>query len=70
MMSQTVLQYDTQKSIEGFRTNCYNLSLSNKSKEKPYIEFIQRELDEVPVTKCLSYIYLANDLCYTKPSLF
>ena len=28
-----------------------------------------RELDGVPVTKCLPYIYLANSLCYTKPNL-
>ena len=28
-----------------------------------------RELNRVPDTKCLSYIYLANNLCYTKPSL-
>jgi len=24
-----------------------------------------RELDEVPVTKCLSYIHLADGTCYT-----
>ena len=29
-----------------------------------------RELDKALVTKCLSYIYWANSLYYTKSSLF
>jgi len=49
----------------------YNSRLSNKLKEEPCIDKLIyiRELDRVPVTECLPYIYLANSLYYTKPSL-
>ena len=49
----------------------YNSTLSDKLKEKPYIDKLIyiRELNRVSVTECLSYIYLANSLCYTKLSL-
>ena len=36
-----------------------------KTKKEPCIRVNIRELDRVPVTKCLPYIYLANGFCYT-----
>jgi len=36
-----------------------------KTKEKSCIRINIRKLNRVPVTKYLSYIYLANSLCYT-----
>jgi len=41
-----------------------------KLEEEPCIRINTRELDKVPSTKCLPYIYLANSLCYTKSSLY
>ena len=41
-----------------------------KSKEEYCIKINIEELDGVLSTKYLSYIYLANSLCYTKSSLF
>jgi len=40
-----------------------------KSTKESYIRVNTRELDRVPSTKCLSYIHLADDTYYTKPSL-
>jgi len=40
-----------------------------KLEEEPCIRVNIREFNEVPSTKCLLYIYLANSPCYTKPSL-
>jgi len=43
-----------------------NLKVSQK---KILYRVYTRELNGIPVTKYLSYIYLANSLYYTKPSL-
>ena len=40
-----------------------------KSVKKPCIQINIRELNEVPSTKYLPYIHLANGPYYTKPSL-
>jgi len=40
-------------------------SQSIRIKEEPCIRVNTRELNGVPATKCLSYIHLANSLCYT-----
>ena len=40
-----------------------------KSTKEYYIKVNTRKFDRVLVIKCLSYIHLANGLCYTKPSL-
>jgi len=40
-----------------------------KLRKKSCIRVNTRELNGVLVTECLSYIYLANSLYYTKPSL-
>ena len=40
-----------------------------KPKEESYIRVNIKELDEVPSIKYLPYIYWANGLYYTKPSL-
>ena len=42
----------------------YNLKLKVKLKEKSYIRINIRELDRVPSTKYLSYIYWANGPYY------
>jgi len=42
---------------------------SIKSIKESYIRINTRELNRVPVIECLSYIYLANSLYYTEPSL-
>ena len=42
---------------------------SVNSRKKSCIRVNTRELDGVLNTKCLSYIHLANSLCYTKSSL-
>jgi len=47
----------------------YNLSSSVRAKEESCIRVHTRELNRVSSIKCLSYIYLANSLCYTKPGL-
>jgi len=57
--SLIILSHNIEKVIEGFEIDniiqyCYNLRLSNKSKEKPCIEFTQENLMEFLV----QYIYL------------
>ena len=57
--SLIILSHNIEKVIEGFEIDniiqyCYNLKLSNKSKEKPHIGFTQENLMEFLV----QYIYL------------
>ena len=51
------------------RVGYYNLRLRVRLKQKHYIRVDIRELNGVLSTKCLPYIYQANSLYYTKPSL-
>jgi len=44
---------------------CYELKLKSESKRITLYRVYTRELDGVPVTKCLPYIYLANSPYYT-----
>ena len=48
---------------------CYELKLKSKSERIILYRVYIRELNGVLSTKCLFYIYLANGLYYTKPSL-
>ena len=48
---------------------CYDSSLKVLKQEKTLYRNYTRELNGIPVTECLPYIYLANGLYYTKPSL-
>jgi len=48
---------------------CYELKLKSKSERIILYRVYIRELNGVLSTKCLFYIYLANGIYYTKPSL-
>ena len=51
------------------KRECYELMLKYKSERITLYMDYTRKFDGVPSIKCLSYIHLADSLCYTKFSL-